>query len=201
VLIAIVAAALYLTYDLNRPPDGSLRQFDPVAVGQSETAMWRAYYDRDRPRLFLELLRLLREQYRLSPAQAVVTAFHAARAAVVFQSGRVRTDYEKALPDLEAYYQRILPISSDVRPVARFELQWWILHRERSEQLKPSLAQLQAAIYHLPPSRFEEHARLRAEAMRIRDQMKSDGTSSEAEWSRIRQLLIESWVRLHEAVN
>ena len=42
-------------------PAGDLRKFDPDAVAAAETAMWRSYYSRERMRLFIQLVQLLRE--------------------------------------------------------------------------------------------------------------------------------------------
>jgi hypothetical protein len=74
------------------------------------------------------------------------------------------------------------------------ELEWWILHRERSPELARGLAELQAAIYQLPAERFAEHARLRAEAMILRDDKGSAIT--EADWTRIGAMLDQSWKSL-----
>jgi hypothetical protein len=71
----------------------------------------------------------------------------------VFQHGRDRSDYRKALPDLVDYYGLIRRASAtpfEVQRVAELELEWWIVHRERERhpagQLERSLAYLQAAV-------------------------------------------------------
>src|SRR2546423_815425 len=109
-----------------------------------------------------------------------------------FQRGQQRSDYEKALPDLVKYYQSIRRMSDqpfEVDRVARLELEWWIVHRQRAQHqpgdLDRALAELQAAIYNLPVDRFMEHGRLRAEAMSIRDTKAEDGGVTEADWQRI----------------
>lgn len=97
--------------------------------------MWKSYYSHERLRMFGQLAELLRTQYHLSFWTSRVGAYHAARAAVVFQAGHGRQDYERALPGLVLYYRLILKNSStpfDVEKVARAELEWWIVHRERS---------------------------------------------------------------------
>jgi hypothetical protein len=185
-----------------------LRDFDPGAVARLETDMWRSYYDRDRIALFRQLGELLREQYKMPWAQSWATAWHAAKAAVVFQKGRSRADYERALPDLDAYYAAIQSHSVTQFPVpeaARLELEWWIIHRQRDhyprEALVQSLADLQACLYHLPPEVFHEHAQARAEAMLIRDDRAAHGGVSEADWSRIAGLLDQSWTSLWNALH
>lgn len=46
-----------------------------------------------------------------------------------------------------------------------------------------------------------DHGRLRAEAMTIRDTKAEQGGVTEADWTRIDELLHQSWRSLHEAVN
>jgi hypothetical protein len=72
------------------------------------------------------------------------------------------------------------------------------VHRERPPDLPSALAALQAEIYGLPAKKFLEHARLRAQAMDLRDG-KGAGIS-EADWQRIGDLLDASWKSLHGAV-
>jgi hypothetical protein len=133
-----------------------------------------------------------------------LSAFYAARAAFVFKEGKSRGDYTKALPDLVTYYASILPEGDPVEKIAGIELEWWILHRERATiapaALERSLAELQAAIYGVPAAAVERHARLRAEAMLLRDRKAEEGGVTEADWRRIGELLDESWVSLKAVV-
>jgi len=195
--IAAFLAVNVLFADYTSIPKRDLRRFDPVQVGRVETDMWISYYGHHRLNLFLQLTELMRDQYHLSYTQSIAAAYRAARAAVVFQRGSQRSEYEAALPDLVRFYQWILGPSRETERAAKLELEWWIVHRERSrygrEALELSLAELQAEIYRLPVARFREHARLRAEAMLIRDER--------ADWPLIRTLLEQSWSALHTAVS
>jgi len=195
-------------YDLLIPRTTSLRQFDSSEVARLETAMWRSYYAKERVRLFGQMSELLRTQYRLPLLRSNLVAYQAARAAFVFKGGHERGDYEQALPSLISYYAAIRRVSAEpfeVEQAAKLELEWWIIHRERQRHppgdLERALAELPAAIYHLPAERFAEHARLRAEAMTIRDDRAEAGGVSEADWQRIDELLHASWRSLWQAVN
>jgi len=192
-VIAVVAALAWLVAGQRN----DLRTFDPKQVARLEQEMWRSYYEHRRLALFGQLFSLLREQYGLSPMRACVTAAHAARAAVVFQRGRNRQDYELALGDLRAYYRGVLDRGEDIDRASRLELEWWIVHRERdrysSADLERSLAELQSAIYKLPPASFAEHARWRAEAMHACDRAVNP---TAAEWFAIRAQLERSWTAL-----
>jgi hypothetical protein len=93
----------------------------------------------------------------------------------------------------------------DVDMVAKLELEWWIIHRQRAEHqpedLTRALADLQAAIYAMPAERFMDHGRWRAEAMTIRDTKAEQGGVTEADWTRIDELLHQSWRSLYQAIN
>lgn len=208
VLAGLVVGAGYIVYDLNRPVRSSLKSFDPDEVAHLETEMWRSYYDRQQAKLFFQLAELLRTEYNLPFVRSHVVAWDAAKAAFVFKRGRERRDYERAIPPLIEYYREIRDVAVEpfeVSRVAELELEWWIVHRERKDAapgaLDRALADLQAAVFGLPAEVFEEHARLRAEAMTIRDDRAETGGVSETDWLRIDELLRISWRSLHDAVN
>ena len=208
-VIALVLALLIggMIYDLYYPRTTHMREFDPDEVARLETAMWRSYYDKERLKLFNQLSELLRTQYHLPLVRSNQVAYYAANAAFVFKKGKQRSDYEQALPDLIKFYTAIRKISDipfDVDRVARLELEWWIIHRQRVEHapgdLDKALAELQAEIYRVPVERLTEHGRLRAAAMTIRDNKAEQGGMTEEDWNRINELLKQSWRSLRDAV-
>jgi len=206
-LVAAGAVLAWAAWDLYGPRRHSLADFQPEEVGRLETAMWRSYYAHERVRLFGELAALLRRQYDLPALRSFAVAYHAARAAAVFQRGHSHADYEKALSEVEQFYSGIRRVSAepfDVRRAARLELDWWIIHRERAwhprEDLDTTLAALQAELYALPQERLAEHARLRAEAMLLRDRGAETGGPTAEQWAEIHRLLRLSWRSLWEAV-
>ncbi len=205
ILVLLVGAVLY---DLYFPRTAKMREFDPDEVARLETAMWRSYYQKEQVQLFNQLSELLRTQYHMPLVRSNQVAYYAANAAFTFKEGKTDQDYEKALPDLVKFYGAIRKMSDipfDVDRVARLELQWWIVHRERwkrqGDELPKALAELQAAIYGVPLDRVMEHGRLRAEAMKIRDTKADEGRAmTEEDWNRINELLRQSWRSLAEAV-
>lgn len=169
--------------------------------------MWRSYYGHKPLALFGELVELLRDQYHVPFRRACAGAYYAAQAAVVFQRGHDRGEYERALPDLKRYYSIVRRGSDapfdrgsdapfDVEKSAQLELEWWIVHRERDRRkpggLARALAGLQAEIYHCPQDRLVSHAKARA--MLIRDSRAAAGGVTEPDWERIGALLDTSWV-------
>jgi hypothetical protein len=204
----LVVLLAWVAFDLYVPRRTPMREFDADEVARLETAMWRSYYSRERAKLFGQLSELLRTQYRLPFWRSNAVAYRAAKAAFVFKEGRGRADYERALPDLVSFYNSIRAVSDtdfDAGRAARLELEWWIIHRERRRHapgdLERALAELQAELYRLPAGRFAEHARLRAEAMEIRDTKADRGGVTEEDWRGIDELLHGSWRSLHAVVN
>ena len=206
--VMVAAGMAYALVDLYGPRQTNIRQFDPDEVARRDTAMWKSYYGRQRLRLFLELGEVLRSQYQLPFVRSNAVAVKAAKAAFVFKDGNSRADYEKALPDLVAFYREIRAVSTtpfDVERAARLELEWWIIHRERDRHdpndLVVALAELAGEVYQQPAADFMEHARLRAEAMTIRDTKAAAVGVTEEDWAKIDGLLHESWRSLHAVVN
>lgn len=209
VILAILIVGLgWLGFDLYGPRKHSLRDFDPNEVARLETDMWRSYYAKQRVKLFNQLAELMRTQYGMPLATSNAVAYQAAKAAFVFKEGKKREDYEKALPNLVKFYQAIhdgADVDFDVEKAAKLELEWWIIHRQR-DKFKPgdldrSLAELPAEIYRIPAERLMEHARLRQEAMTIRDKKAEEGGVTEADWQKIHELLQASWKSLFDVVN
>jgi len=210
-LIAIALTLLALAwaaFDIYGPRQTDVRRFDLAEVARLDTEMWRSYYARERFLLFRQLAELLRTQYRLPFLRSNLVAYKAAKAAFVFKEGKSRSDYEKALPHLLKFYAEIRRVSNvefNVERAARLELQWWIIHRERTlyqpGDLERALAEAAAEIYQVPAESLLEHARLRAEAMRIRDTKAEQGGVTEEDWKQIGELLRASWLSLSRVVN
>jgi hypothetical protein len=209
IIAAILLVLLaWVVFDLYGPRQTHIRDFDADEVARQDTAMWRSYYSRQRFLLFRQLAGLLRTQYHLPFLRSNLVAFHAAKAAFVFKDGKSRADYEKALPDLRAFYAELRQVSDvpfDAERAAQLELEWWIIHRQRADHqegdLARALADLSAEIYRVPAERLMEHGRLRAEAMKIRDNQAEAGGVTEADWQKIDELLHASWKSLKAAVN
>ena len=207
-MIIGVLLGIWIAYDIYTPHKVDIRDFDADEVARLDTAMWRSYYSRQRVQMYSQLTELLQKQYKLNFWRRQLVAFYAAKSAFVFKDGKSRTDYEKALPDVEKFYGEIRDISTsdfDANRAAKLELEWWIIHRERKNykqgDLANALAETASAIYNLPKEVFMEHGRLRAEAMEIRDNKAEQGGVTEEDWQKIDELLHQSWRSLHTAVN
>lgn len=209
IVLGILAVVIvYALFDLYGPRAAKMRSFDPNEVARLETAMWKSYYNRSRLKLFREMSQLLRTQYNLPFIRSNAVAYQAAKAAFAFKDGHNRAEYERALPYLVSFYSSVRKVSDvpfDVDRAARLEVEWWIIHRERDRHapgdLDRALAELPAELYGIPAERLMEHGRLRAAAMTIRDKKAEQGGVSDADWTKIDELLHASWQSLYRAVN
>jgi hypothetical protein len=200
---SLLLASASLAYGI-WPRVANLRGFSPEAMGQLETTMWRHYYDHRYPALFATLYRTYREQYGFSPWDSVCVAYHAAKAAKVFQPSRGRAEADAAIPSLVRYYGIIQTRSHepfDVRKAAQGELDWWQLRREnaKSEAYAAVIARVAQEVYGTHDERIEESAQLRAAMMDYRDQ-RSDGRMREQDWQTIESNLVQSFALLKRAV-
>jgi hypothetical protein len=206
-LVLIAALLVWVGVDLFVPRRVDIRRFNAEEVARLDTAMWRSYYGGQPRRLFFQLAELMRGQFHFPIFRSNRVALSAARAAFIFKNGHNRLDYEKALPDLVDYFQRIRDISGslfDVQHAAELELEWWIVHRERGTHhegdLARAVAEAAAELYQVPVDKLMEYGSYRAAAMTIRDTKAATGGVSEDDWREIHTDLLISWQSLWKAV-
>ena len=183
--------------------------FDPDALADLETRMWKAYYRRQPARLFGLLILALREQAHASWPRAVASAVLLTKAAVGF--AQATGDYERFAPDIARGYRLLgLPKTVDIDEVARWELRWWVVRREiglaAGEAAGDSITNLYAAFYNLPKDAVAEAGRLRGMAAEVRDRGAAadpDGQRApgRAYWPEVARLLRESYRSLANAVS
>lgn len=204
-LLVLTAFGIWVLLDLTWPARSNLRQFDSEQVARLDGAMWRSYYEKKPLKLLWQSAELCRNQFGVPFWQSFRLAFYAAKAAFAFKDGKNRPDYERALPPLTQYFARISALSDapfDAAEAARFELEWWIIRRERTHHPPAEwvkfLAKSSAIVYHQPAASFNGYARLRVQAMLYRDARGEAIT--EADWVKIEGVLRESWGAFRRAV-
>ncbi len=205
IALVLLAVAALVTVDFATSRRAGFREFDGATMGRLDADMWRSYYERRPVRLFWQLAASHREQFNTGVLRSFKVAYLAARAAFTFKDGRSREEYARALPDLERYFTTLNSIAAepfDPRQAARDELEWWIIRREPAQHATADWERYVAAvasnIYHRPPEVVAEYARLRVEAMVVRDQRGEEIT--EADWAGIRSTLVAGWRALAAAV-
>jgi hypothetical protein len=200
--IAIVTIAIIAIY-VCVPRTAHMHKFDSDAVAQSETQMWREYYDHRKTALAMSLYGLSRDQYGYSPLDSIRLARSAANSAIAFKDSTDDATADLALPALRDYFQIIHDHSDctfDVDQAAKLELNWWKLRRHKVGPVEygHAIAKATACIYGVRSDTLEEYAQLRAEAMDYRDQ--HDGTMTDADWDHVEQLLKKSFAALRAQV-
>lgn len=137
------------------------RDFDPDRLARLELGMWKAYYRRQRLRLFGLLVLANREQAQASWPRALLAALYLARAAAGF--GRATGDYERFAGDIARGYRTLgLPPGTDAEEVARRELRWWVVRRETGLDSAASageaITRLYSAVYGVAERAVAERA-------------------------------------------
>ncbi len=204
----LLVLVLWVLTDLYVPRKNSIRRFDPVEVARLETAMWQSYYDKRPVLLFWQLAGGLRQQFHAPFWRSFVLAFQATKAAFTFKQGTSRADYQKTLPGLVAYYASIQALTIeqfDVPRVAKLELEWWIVHRQRDrysyDDLATALVQTSATLYNQPAGDFAAYGPLRADAMRLCDEAgRKQGGATAADWQQVDGVLNQAWSALRRTV-
>ncbi len=178
-----------------------MRVFNPERLTDLEVGMWKAYYAKQRIRLFSLLVTLLHEQRHYSWAAATREGFHLARAAATF--GDLKGNYDTVLPDLEAAYAMAKEWThSDFDPhaVAKAELAWWVQRRipghDSPEEIGALIADEYALLYETSRARVSEAALFRAQAAALRD-----AEAGLQDWDRISRLLLQSYTELRSALS
>ena len=182
--------------------------FEPDRLAALETGMWKAYYRRQPARLFVLLLRGLREQAHASWPRALAASILLTKAAVGF--ARSAGDYERFGPTIARAYRVLgMPADVDAAEVARWELRWWVVRREiglaAGSAAGEAISTMYAALYRVPIERVAEAGRLRGIAAEIRDRGASDDPdgstgAGEGYWPEVARLLTESYRSLHAAL-
>ena len=200
-ILAVVAlAAVYVCF----PRHADLTAFDPTAMAQLETSMWRHYYEKRYLPLFRDLYEVSRSEYGFSPLDSMRVAYAAASAAKAFQPSTSRAEAEAAMPELVSYF-RILsqaaPAPVEVEDAARTELAWWQARREDAtpEQYGLIIARVATLVYGVDGEDLRRSGVVRAQAMAYRDAHGENIT--QADWSFIASQLELAYGLLKKALS
>jgi hypothetical protein len=174
------------------------KNYNAEHIAATETAMWRAYYDKNRIagklKLGMLLIELLQKQFGLDSQEATQTGFMLANSAMRFKKG----EYAAALPPLKAAYTKIKQYTNlnfDPEKVAKADLKWWIDRRNPKRKgpkfIGQGIARLYELLYGYRHPGFTRAGMLRAQAMQLRDIGKA-----KANWTQIKKLLLQSYQAL-----
>jgi hypothetical protein len=181
--------------------------FDPDKVAYYEKAGWEAYYDRNWPRAFWLLVKLNREEFRMSWLTAVAAALDTVRASIAFAP--VDNDVPRARRYIERFYEkarRSLGIRAEAGTLAELEIDYWLVHRELAlarmqpphegdiEPMIRSLTNLHAALFEATPAAMRRSAELRALAAQTVDRITGNySTDVAADWQQVDEYLRQAY--------
>src|SRR5690242_19495909 len=165
-------------------------QFSPDRVAYLEAAGWRAYYDRDWPKLLRLLVTMCEEQFRIPFPSPLLAAYYVTRAAAAWAP----VDHDEA--KVNAYYgkfyrlaRRYSSLRFDPDEVARLETRYNEVHRRLSGQpdkteFVETMTALHRALFGVGEDVARESARLRVSASNTVVRITShQSTDVEGDWA------------------
>jgi len=183
-------------------------KLDPNRVAYFESAGWRAYYDRNWPRVFWLMVQLNREEFRMSLPTALAASVDIVRASIAFAP--VDNDVPGATAHLRRFYdkaRRSAGLRADAQTLAALEMDYWVVHRKLAlerkqapdhtgdiEPMVASLASLHAALFDAIPEAIRRSAELRAQAAVTVDRITGGySTDVAADWRQVEAHLLEAY--------
>lgn len=178
-------------------------EFDPEYLASAETQMWQAYYNKDKAKLGLLLVQVLKRQFSITSYEATQTGKLFADSAMKFKNAK-NNNYDVALPDLIKAYTAIKKYTGlkfDPEEVAKADLAWWVARRNLATKNQPEIigqgiTRLYEVIYGYKHPGFDKAGQLRAQAAHIRDQGRDN-----CDWRKIESLLRESYFALKNGID
>jgi len=96
-------------------------------------------------------------------------------------------------------------MSSNTQELAKLELEWWIVHRERKtygeQALINAIAETSAKFYGVETNKLNSYAEARAKAMLYRDKQQESGKVTEEDWKTIENDLTQAYTSLVTEIN
>jgi hypothetical protein len=207
VLVLAIVGYSVATTPKTMPGRSPLTRFDPEEVGRAEQRAWAAYYLHQWPTLFDLMLRMTRSAFGLSLPQAVYASYLNTYAQMVWSRQGAQDGLAEAyMGRFYAYVKEPTGGRYDVDRAANLEVQWWAVHRNRSQYpdhsaLAQALADTYAEVYQRPADRLLPAGEARAAAMDLSDQWNREGKDPDSPLlGQIADLLVQSYRSLSEAV-
>lgn len=179
----------------------------PERVAYFEANGWRAYYDRNWPRLLSLILRLCQEQFHIPFPVSLLAAYDITRASIAW----VPVDHDIARVDM--YYEKFYRLarqysglSFDPAQAGRLETAYNEVHRRLAGQTNKDefiqvMVQLHSAIFGLSAEEARYSAECRVRANDTVDKITSKTSQNpEEDWARLEGLLEECYHSINETL-
>jgi hypothetical protein len=165
---------------------------NPERLAHLEAGGWRAYYDRNWPKLIGLMVQLNQEQFHIPFPLSVVAAFHVARGSIAWAP--VEHDEDNVRMHFTRFYRiakRWSGMPFAPRRAAELEVGYWIEHRRLvgnpdKESFVQAMTALHSELFDLPPERMRDSAEWRIKANNTVDLITGkDSTDPEADWAKL----------------
>ena len=183
-------------------------QLQPERIAQLEAGGWRAYYDRNWPKLIQLLVQLNQEQFHIPFPLSVVAAYHVVRGSVAW----VPVDHDETAVrgHFLRFYRmarRCSGLTFDPRRAAELEVGYYVEHRrlignaEKSSFVE-AMARLHAELFGVPVESMRESATWRVQANNTVDGI-TGGTSQdpESDWRKLESELTECYRSIQRTIS
>jgi hypothetical protein len=181
---------------------------DPERLAYLEAGGWRAYYDRNWPKLIRLMVLLNQEQFHIPFPLSVVAAFHVARGSIAWAP--VKNDPAEVRRHFTRFYRiarRWSGMTFEPRKAAELEIGYWIEHRRLSgnpdkASFVEAMTALHSQLFDLPPDQMRESAEWRVRANNTVDLITShQSTDSEADWALLEEQLRQCYRSIQRALD
>jgi len=200
VTLAALGLLVYMTFFATPTGAHGAGGFDPEELANRQVAVWQSIKAKEEFSLYVNTVRMLREEHRYTWYKAAVAGWYLSRA--LFEFSGLQTRFERVLPDLEAaatierdWHQARF----DPALVARAQLTWWatgkLANLNNLDNVGPLAAQDLALRYQVSTERMMTAAMLLAQATELRDTPTVDPN-----WRDITRVLLESDKALHNVL-
>jgi hypothetical protein len=173
-------------------PEVARIELDPERLAQLEAGGWRAYYDRNWPRLIQLMVQLNQEQFHIPFPLSVVAAYHVARGSIAWAP--VKNDPEVVRRHFTRFYRiarRWSGLQFEPRRAAELEIGYWIEHRRLignpdKSSFVEAMTALHSHLFCLPLERMRDSAEWRIRANNTVDLITSgESKDPEADWAKL----------------
>jgi hypothetical protein len=174
-------------------------------IAELEAGGWRAYYDRNWPRVIALMVALNQEQFHIPFPLSFAAAVHVAQASIAWAP--VDHDESRVVRHLRRFYRMAARWSDmDFEPVraADLEIGYWIEHRRLlgasdKTSFVHAMAALHAHLFGAPPERMRESAEWRVRANNTVDLITSGQSKDpEADWAKLEDELRQCYRSIDE---
>jgi hypothetical protein len=184
--------------------------FDPDRLAYLEVVGWRAYYDKDWPKMLKLLVTLTREQFGFTRLRALQGAYYALRASIAWKP--VDHDLRKVRRYLRKFYLLAhrygTPFGFDPRDVADKELRYWMVSRQYSSTpwredspLIDTMTDLHAALFNITTEAAHPSGFGRARCLHVVGSIATGrSTDKERDWALSEDYLREGYRSLLAAI-